>query len=65
MFVEDRKVIISSHFRQNRFSDVKVPMLRLSGNWLTDAGFKVGEYVHVQVIPGGNLVIKKMEVEQL
>lgn len=42
---------IQPEYRKNKFSRklTTVPSLKLSGNWLDDAGFHTGKIIHVHV----------------
>jgi len=40
-----RSLKIQPHFRENRYSIVDVPEIRLSGNWLDKLGFHKGRRV--------------------
>jgi cell division inhibitor SulA len=47
-----RSATISALFRRNRWSFSVVPFLRLSGRWLSEAGFPTGCKVQVHVEAG-------------
>lgn len=41
--------------------DIWVPQLRLSGKWLEEAGFKIGDQIRIEVSEG-QLILKTPEV---
>jgi len=45
-------------WREGAFEGHVVPFIRLSGKWLAEAGFQIGDSVTVEV-NGGNLVIRR------
>jgi hypothetical protein len=55
MFISIRTLKISSLFVRNIWSNNKKPKLTISGDWMTKAGFKIGESVKVEVFE--NLLI--------
>ncbi len=59
-FTNLRSIKISSVFIKNRWSSTVKPKLTLSGNWLADAGFDIGERVIIEV-QDKKLVIRKAE----
>ena len=61
-----RTVKLQSKYRESgtsylfREPGVRVPWLNVSGNWLQDAGFNVGDPVQIYITKG-QLLIKKSE----
>lgn len=53
---------IQPEFRKNKFTRklAPVPSLKLSGNWLEDAGFHTGKIIHV-FVENNCLVIQAVE----
>lgn len=51
-----------SYKRSHRRPLQPVPYLRLRGHWLEDAGFAVGQRVHVDVIDGHIIISPDKEV---
>jgi toxic protein SymE len=43
--------------RERRYRPRQVPILRLSGDWLKAAGFKVGKKARVQVTDQGIMIV--------
>lgn len=43
--------------RERRYRPRQVPILRLSGDWLKDAGFNVGKKARVQVTDHGIMIV--------
>ena len=57
-----RYVTVGSVHRNNKL----VPLIRLSGSWLAENGFKTGRKVHIYVKPGSltvNLILPEDEEE--
>jgi toxic protein SymE len=46
---QTRRVKVGERFRTGRSRDRIVPEIRLSGRWLADAGFKIGDSVSIEV----------------
>lgn len=53
----EKRLKIHPRYRQLAYSEKFVPELRLSGKWLEQSGFKIGEQVQV-TIKDQELVIK-------
>lgn len=55
-----RQIIVSTIYRRNK----KVPYIRLSGHWLAECGFQMGQKIHVYVKPGNlnlNLILPEVD----
>lgn len=44
-----RAITVGELYRTNRRHESVVPQIRLSGRWLADAGFNIGDVVTVEV----------------
>lgn len=45
---QSRKLKIYQKFRTRTFDHVKVPEIRLEGNWLKELGFEIGKEIQVK-----------------
>jgi len=55
------RIKLQSHCSPRAYNEYKlVPALRMSGKWLSKAGFAIGQQVEIQEHPEG-LLIKKIE----
>lgn len=62
-FINDiRSLTISSIFVKSRWSKSLKPKLILSGDWMNEAGFTIGEKVTVQVMDN-KLIITKDDIQ--
>jgi hypothetical protein len=52
-----RTLTVGETFQRRRLSEASVPFIRLSGKWLADAGFRVGDSIRVSVVKDRYLVI--------
>lgn len=64
--MQDRRLTLTRALRDRRSQDcyvrpTEVPLLRVQGHWLEQAGFKVGDRVRVEVQPG-RLIVTPEEV---
>ena len=58
-----RQIKLSEHHSPRSWNRYKlVPKLRISGIWLEEAGFKMGDYVEIE-ISSNQLIIKPKENE--
>jgi Toxin SymE, type I toxin-antitoxin system len=58
----ERDLTVSYGFRPLRSGGGgNVPMLRLMGSWLREAGFPVGSRVRVEVVESGRLVLSRLD----
>lgn len=55
--MQERRLKIHYQWRKRRRSSHFVPNIRLSGEWLRDAGFEIDEQVTVKVEPGKLVVL--------
>lgn len=57
-----RIIKIQPEYRKNKFTRklTPVPSLKLSGNWLENAGFHTGKIIHV-LVENNELVIQAVE----
>jgi hypothetical protein len=46
------RITVSRRFRQNRRTISHVPLIRIAGNWLEQAGFPIAGKVQAQVFHG-------------
>lgn len=55
---EQRQLTVSRLLRSSRAQSYprpperQVPFVRMEGNWLEEAGFRIGEKIRIQVEPG-------------
>lgn len=59
--MQDRRLTLTRALRDRRSQDryvrpTEVPLLRVQGKWMEQAGFKVGARVRVEVQPGRLIV---------
>ena len=59
-----KTLTVSRLFRPLRWKSQFVPFIRISGNWLAQAGFNPGTYVTVRV-EGGALIIEPLKGDRL
>lgn len=58
----ERDLTVSYGFRAlRRGGGGNVPMLRLMGSWLSEAGFPTGSRVRVEVVEAGRLVLSRID----
>ena len=59
----ERDLTVSAGFRPLRRGPggCHIPMLRLAGSWLGEAGFPVGSRVRVEVVEAGRLVLTRLD----
>jgi hypothetical protein len=50
--MKQRQLTISSLYYDNK----RVPMIRISGNWLAQSGFEIGDKIQIEVKPGSLLI---------
>lgn len=55
-----KTLTVSKLFRPLRWESQFVPFLRISGDWLAEAGFHIGKEVHVRV-ENGELILTPVE----
>jgi len=60
MRIQERILSVEEHDSPTLYGETVYSRLRLKGKWLTDAGFKPNDKVHV-FVRNGELVIKKIE----
>ena len=58
---EVRSIKIQPRFRENRYSTVNVPEIRMSGNWLQKLGFSKGRRVVITTM--NELLIVRLQPE--
>jgi hypothetical protein len=52
-----RTLTVGETFQRRRLGEVGVPSIRLSGKWLANAGFCIGDSIQVEVLKDGILLI--------
>lgn len=55
-----RKSKISTKFRKRTWDEITVPQIRLTGQWLRDAGFTEGRQINIEVLDN-KLIIRLAE----
>ena len=53
-----RQITVSKKYRRNKFTSVNTPKLILTGDWLTVAGFGIGDKIKV-LVANDQLIITK------
>ena len=61
----ERDYTVSAGFRQvgRGGRGCQLPMIRLTGSWLAEAGFPVGARVRVEVVEAGRIVMTRLDEE--
>jgi len=58
MFISSRKLKISAQYVKSQWKRSFKPKLTISGDWMTKAGFEIGESVKVEVFENRLIITK-------
>ena len=53
----ERKLRVGYKYQQRAYQMVKAPEIKLTGKWLKECGFKIGQDIKVQILEGKLVII--------